>query len=73
MTHIINKKGVIKMEEGKCPKCGNYNLDYEALEIEGNSIYYPWTCPDCGASGKEWYDLTFSEQELECDEEKGGD
>ena len=32
------------MEEGKCPKCGHYNLEYEALEIEGNSVYYPWTC-----------------------------
>ena len=42
----------------------NYNLDYEPLEIEGNSIDYPWTCPDCHASGKEWYDLEFSEQEL---------
>ena len=37
------------MEEGKCPKCGHYNLEYEALEIEGNSVYYPWTCPDCHA------------------------
>ena len=52
------------MEEGKCPKCGNYNLEYEALKIKGNSVYYPWTCPDCHSSGKEWYDLEFSEQEL---------
>lgn len=53
------------MEEGKCPKCGRYNLDYEALEISENSVYYPWKCPDCGASGKEWYNLEFSEQELD--------
>lgn len=53
------------MEEGKCPKCGNYNLYYEEMEIEGNSVYYPWTCEDCGVSGKEWYNLEFSEQELE--------
>lgn len=53
------------MEEGKCPKCGNYNLDYDPMEIEGNSVYYPWTCEDCGATGKEWYNLEFSEQELE--------
>lgn len=60
------------MEEGKCPKCGRYNLDYDALEIGDNAVYYPWTCPDCGASGKEWYELTFCEQEItdadECDE-----
>lgn len=58
------------MEEGKCPKCGKYNLEYEALEVSENSVYYPWTCPDCGASGKEWYDLVFSEQECEDKEEE---
>ena len=41
------------MEEGKCPKCGGYNLDYDAMEPYGQSIYYPWTCEDCGATGKE--------------------
>ena len=56
--------------EGQCPKCKNWNLDYDEMEIEGNSIYYPWTCEDCGASGKEWYNLEFSEQELD---EKGGE
>lgn len=58
------------MEEGKCPKCGNYNLDYDPLEIEGNAVYYPWICLDCKSSGKEYYNLTFSEQELN---KKGGD
>ena len=59
------------MEEGQCPKCGNYNLDYGAVEFSDNAIYYPWTCEDCGATGKEWYDLEFSEQEL--DDEEGGE
>lgn len=56
------------MEEGKCPKCGCNNLDYGVLEIGDNSVYYPWNCPDCGASGKEWYDLVFSGQEYEIKE-----
>lgn len=59
------------MEEGQCPKCGNYNLDYGVVEFSDNAIYYPWTCEDCGATGKEWYDLEFSEQELDDDEEGG--
>lgn len=29
------------MEEGKCPRCGQYNLDYDALEIGDNAVYYP--------------------------------
>ena len=59
--------------EGQCPKCKNWNLDYNEMEIEGNSIYYPWTCEDCSASGKEWYSLEFSEQELNDAEEGGGE
>ena len=59
------------MEEGQCPKCGNYNLDYGTVKVSDNAIYYPWTCEDCGATGKEWYDLEFSEQEL--DDEEGGE
>lgn len=61
------------MKEGQCPKCGNYNLYYDPMEIEGNSVYYPWTCEDCGASGKEWYNLEFSEQELDENDEEGGE
>lgn len=52
------------MEEGKCPRCGKYDLNYEALEMGDNAVYYPWTCTNCGASGKEWYELTFCEQEI---------
>lgn len=52
------------MEEGKCPNCGYYNLDYDSMEIKDNMVYYPWTCEDCNASGKEWYELNFIEQEL---------
>ena len=56
--------------EGQCPKCKNWNLNYDEIKIEGNSIYYPWTCEDYGASRKEWYSLEFSEQELDA---KGGE
>lgn len=61
------------MEEGKCPKCGHYNLDYGTLEVYGQSVYYPWECPDCKSFGKEWYSLTFDEQELIETEERSED
>ena len=52
------------MEERKCPRCGKYNLNYKALEMGDNAVYYPWTCTNCGASGKEWYELPFCEQKI---------
>ena len=47
-------------EQGYCPKCHNYNLDYQALRIEDDGMcYYPWKCEDCGTQGEEWYKLEF--------------
>jgi C4-type Zn-finger protein len=48
------------VEQGTCPKCNGTDLDYTILEIEGNLLYYPWTCNDCGTKGKEWYSLEFT-------------
>ena len=48
------------MEVGKCPKCGSESLEYEELEEQDGMVYYPFTC-ECGATGKEWYILTYSE------------
>jgi len=47
------------MGEGKCPKCGSENLDYGISEID-NQLFYPVECKDCGFTGREWYDLTFT-------------
>lgn len=52
------------LEPGKCPKCGSQMITYGALEIEdGDFMYYPATCSDCGCKFKEWYSLTFQESE----------
>ena len=57
------------MEQGKCPKCGSYNLNYgynfnceKIVDIAPNeqAVYYPYTCDDCEFEGREYYNLTFS-------------
>lgn len=50
----------MKIEEGVCPKCGCTDLQYEAMEVEGTMIYYPYTCPGCNRTGEEWYSLSFA-------------
>ena len=46
-------------EDGKCPFCNSFDLDYGALEVADNYVYYPWTCNECGKSGDEFYELKF--------------
>lgn len=49
-----------KHEQGVCPICGSEEITYGAIEVEGNSIYYPAECDKCHATWQEYYDLTFS-------------
>lgn len=49
---------------GACPVCGEHNLDYGASEFEGDMMYFPWTCGNCGMNGEEWYDTTFAGHNL---------
>lgn len=47
---------------GKCPVCGNIELEYLEYfdyQLSGSSIYYRWNCPKCEAEGEEWYELHF--------------
>ena len=51
------------MEQGKCPRCGSDNLNYETVcdVTPGDEcIYYPFDCDDCEFEGREYYNLTFS-------------
>lgn len=50
-----------EQEPGKCPVCNRHGrLAYDGkAETEGEHIYYRFTCPECGATGKEWYKITF--------------
>lgn len=50
---------------GSCAYCGSEELTYGAIEFsDGNMIYYPFTCDECGAEGKEWYEMTYSCTEM---------
>ncbi len=51
-------------QQGQCAKCGSDNIDYDAIEMGDNALYYPYTCNDCKFSGEEWYDLIFSSNKL---------
>ncbi len=48
-------------EAGVCPLCGKAALEYGNPGIQDESYFYSWSCANCGASGKEWYNLVFSE------------
>lgn len=48
-------------EQGKCPQCLSENLTYETCVNEGEQLYYPFVCDDCGFEGKEWYKLYYIE------------
>lgn len=47
-------------EQGQCPYCNSYELEYGAIEMQDDGLaFYPWTCEHCGHSGEEWYELNF--------------
>lgn len=50
-----------EQEPGRCPVCNlPGRLEYDSKPVmEGEYLYYNFTCPDCGATGKEWYEVTF--------------
>lgn len=45
-------------EKGICPICGG-ELEYGGDESLDDGGIYDWTCPSCGATGKEGYDKVF--------------
>lgn len=47
--------------EGKCPECGNEDLDYKAIEVRGQQVFYPFKCKECDTVGEEWYKLKYDE------------
>ena len=55
--------GTKQHDAGTCPNCGNGDLKYRGGTVEGiDNYFYNWTCEECGAFGRECYDMVFSEQ-----------
>lgn len=59
---IMKKQGYVA---GKCPICGSTDLEYGSVEIESGVLYYPVKCEGCGAIGKEFYNVVFTDIEVE--------
>lgn len=59
----------IGYEVGICPICHSEDLDYDAMEVYDDSIGYPFTCNSCGATGNEFYQLTYDSSEASQDVE----
>ena len=44
---------------GTCPHCKEQDLDYGAIQLEGENAYFPYKCNNCGLEGEEWYYMEF--------------
>lgn len=56
-------------EEGVCPECGE-GVNYLSSEPDGESLGYEFECPACGATGTEWYDMSFDSHTIDGHEDE---
>ena len=54
--------GTKQHDAGTCPNCGNGDLEYRGGKVVENDYIYNWACEECGAFGREYFDMVFSEQ-----------
>jgi len=57
----------------RCAICDSDNLEYGSITVDPdteNGVYFPYTCSDCGAKGREVYTINFLHNEAS--DEKGG-
>jgi hypothetical protein len=47
--------------------CGSEEITYGEMNIDGENLSYDFTCDKCGATGKEWYDVSYSETKMDDD------
>lgn len=51
-------------DEGVCPMCGSFKLNYGSAELHDNQVCYPYLCGSCGREGKEWYSMRYIETKM---------
>lgn len=47
-----------------CPICNSSDLEYQAADIEDNTVSYRWTCNECKSEWREWYTIEFYSQNV---------
>ena len=50
---------------GKCPICGSTDLEYGTYEHETGFLFYPVECKSCKATGREYYNIVFTDMVME--------
>lgn len=55
-------------ETGKCPFCGEQNLDYGVVVFQFDTCYFPWKCLSCEHEGEEWYSMEFIGHNVETED-----
>jgi len=64
----IDRITIKSNEQGVCPYCNSYAINYGKPLIEGDDLGYPATCTLCGRRFTEWYNLVFISQYVLTDE-----
>jgi len=47
-----------------CPKCNSSSVDYDAIDVSEEQVYYPATCKKCGCIWNEYYNLVFDDIDI---------
>lgn len=69
---VATKEELVITEEGKCAVCGGKNVQYGDSEVAEQSVYYEIDCDDCGACGREWYNLEYQDTRMVPGEKPAG-
>ena len=68
MESMLKESQFKSNTQGKCPVCNGEDLDYDAIQMEGDMAYFPWICKKCKAQGEEWYSMEFSGHNVNTEE-----
>lgn len=56
----MSKVKIESNELGMCPYCESQEIDYGAVVMEGDMLYFPCQCEKCGRYFEEWHKLEFT-------------